>query len=393
MPVRFDPVERQNGRVKKIMRPGDRGASIRMKIHLWAPGFAVFQGGIGAFSQSLAEGLRAIGHEVSLYSRYDSPGNWHGLTLWGAKRAPAKLQVAFFAAGLIKAAVCDHPDYIISTHLNFGPVARMVKRINRTRYALIVHGVDVHEDLSEARQNALRAADRSIAMSSWTRCRLFASVPGLDRQRAFVLPNTIDETRFTVGPKPEYLRWRYALKPDDKVILTVARLAAHEGYKGYDRVVQALSAVRAACGSVFYLVIGQGDDRALVKKMAHDFGVAHAVIFAGFVPDEEMADHFRLADVFAMPSTGEGFGITFLEALACGTPVLAGNRDGSRDAVDNGRLGYLVDPINVEHIRQGLICLLQQRGAPLWFDRQALHDAVVARFGRAAFHQQLKQLF
>src|SRR4029079_12694931 len=131
----------------------------------------------------------------------------------------------------------------------------------------------------------------------------------------------------------------------------------------------------------FYLVIGQGDDRARVKKMAHDFGVAHAVIFAGFVPDEEMADHFRLADVFAMPSTGEGFGIVFLEALACGTPVLAGNRDGSVDAVDKGRLGRLVDPTDVRQIANGLVDVLQRKGPELWFERGALHDAVVARFG------------
>jgi phosphatidylinositol alpha-1,6-mannosyltransferase len=121
-------------------------------------------------------------------------------------------------------------------------------------------------------------------------------------------------------------------------------------------------------------------------------GVEHAVTFAGFVPDEELANHYRLADVFAVPSTGEGFGIVFLEALACGTSVLAGNRDGSVDALDSGRLGQLVDRTDVDAIARGLIALLKQQGPQWWFDRQALHDAVTQHFGRAALRESLRKV-
>jgi glycosyltransferase involved in cell wall biosynthesis len=68
------------------------------------------------------------------------------------------------------------------------------------------------------------------------------------------------------------------------------------------------------------------------------------VVFAGYVPDPELPDYFALAHVFAMPSTGEGFGIAFLEAAASGLPVIGGNSDGSVDALADGRIGRLIDP-------------------------------------------------
>ena len=85
----------------------------------------------------------------------------------------------------------------------------------------------------------------------------------------------------------------------------------------------------------------------------------------------------------------EGFGIVFLEAMACGTPTLAGNRDGSVDALDEGRLGRLVDPMNIDAIATGIIELLNRQGPEWWFDPQTLANAVVRRFGRAAFRKTL----
>ena len=216
---------------------------------------------------------------------------------------------------------------------------------------------------------------------------------GIDPARVAVLPNTIDEARFTVSARPERLVKRYNLQADERVVLTVARLDPGEGYKGYDRVMRALPAIQAACGKVRFLLVGKGDDRARLEMIASDLGVERTVTFAGFVPDEELPDHYRLADVFAMPSTGEGFGIVFLEAMACGTPVLAGNRDGSVDALDAGRLGLLVDPGDVSAIANGIIALLSQRGPKWWFERQALHDAVIQRFGRKAFRDTLRKAF
>ena len=254
-----------------------------------------------------------------------------------------------------------------------------------------MHGIDVHDRLPAQRRAALRAADKVIVISGWTRQRLFDSVE-VDPARVDILPNTVDERRFTVAEKPQRLVKRYDLGHDERVVLTVARLDPREAYKGYDRVLQALPGIRAACGAVRYILVGRGGDAARIKAMTRELRLESAVTMAGFVEEHELADHYRLADVFAMPSTGEGFGIAFLEALACGTPVLAGNRDGSVDAVDGGKLGRLVDPTDVGDIQEGLIALLRREGPEWWFDRQALHDTVAARYGHAAFRQTLARI-
>jgi glycosyltransferase involved in cell wall biosynthesis len=70
------------------------------------------------------------------------------------------------------------------------------------------------------------------------------------------LPNTIDEARFAIGPRPDYLAARYKLTAGEKVVLTVARLDLNEGYKGYDRIVEALPVIRRACGPVRFVIAG-----------------------------------------------------------------------------------------------------------------------------------------
>jgi glycosyltransferase involved in cell wall biosynthesis len=157
-----------------------------------------------------------------------------------------------------------------------------------------------------------------------------------------VLPNTY-RPEFASGAKRDDLAEHYKLC-GRRVLLTVSRLAASERYKGHDRVISLLPRVLERNPDVAYLVVGDGVDRQRLEELAQSMGVAHAMRFAGHVPHQELPDYFRLADVFVMPSTGEGFGIVFLEAAASGLPVIGGNRDGSVDALADGNIGTLVDP-------------------------------------------------
>ena len=358
-----------------------------MSFHLWSPGFSGFGGGITAFSRELARALREEGVSLRLLGKADGDGEWDGLSLIGGAGSTLR-----FAAKGIAMAATARPDLLISTHLNFGPAVRWAARIGRCPYSLVAHGIDVHPGLSQARFKALREANQLVAVSRWTKQRLL-DLGGIPEEKIHILPNTYDDECFHVAADPQDLRERYRLLPDEKVILTVARLEAGEGYKGYDRVLQALPAVRNMCGPVRYVIAGKGGDRQRLEAMAAQLGVAEAVTFAGFVPNEEIGDHYRLADVFAMPSTGEGFGIVFLEAMGCGTPVLGGNQDGSVDALDQGRLGYLVDPTSVVAIADGLISLIRRQGPELWFDGEGLSAQVRMIYGRKAFRQRVSKLF
>src|SRR5205085_8790504 len=109
---------------------------------------------------------------------------------------------------------------------------------------------------------------------------------------------------------------------------------------------------------VRYILAGRGPDRGRIEALIRELELEECVILPGHIPEHELAGLYNLCDVFAMPSKGEGFGIVFLEALGCGKPVLAGNKDGSVDAVLDGELGALVDPDDIAQIEQTLIEIL-----------------------------------
>jgi glycosyltransferase involved in cell wall biosynthesis len=365
------------------------GAGGDLKVHLWAPGFTEFGGGIAAFSREVARGLVELGHDVRLFGKIDRTGTWKGLRLSGTGVFGGSLQTANFITTALSAIVTDRPDHVISTHVNFGPAAHVAKNFLRVPYTLVAHGIDVHPGLPRTSLAALREANRIIAVSVWTRDRVL-DLGGIDPENVVILPNTVDETVFSVGQKSEDLIRHYRLQPGEKVVLTVARLDDTERYKGYDRIIEALPAIQRRCGAVRFIIVGTGEDRARIAQLAKQKGVESMVSFAGFVSTESLVDHYRLADVFAMPSTGEGFGIVFLEAMGCGTPVVAGNRDGSIDALDGGWLGLTIEPMYVDGIADAISSILEGRGPGLWFDRKLLHEASMARFGQKAFVRWLK---
>lgn len=363
-----------------------------MNYQLWSPGVTAFGGGIRAFTLELAGSLAALGHRVHLGGVADRCGSWGGYPVFGAGSAPGWGRRALIAGQCAWYAGVERPHEVIGTHLNLGPLVLAAGALYGVRTTLVAHGVDVYPGLPRWRLAALRQADRLLAVSAWTRGRLL-TLPGMAAKRIELLPNTFDEGRFRVGPWPAALAARLGLGAGERVILTVARLVPGEAYKGYDRLVLALPEILRTLGPVRLLIVGQGEDGKRLRELARARGVEERLILTGFVPEADLPDYYRLADLFAMPSTGEGFGIVFLEAMACGTPVLAGNRDGSVDALAGGRLGALVDPLAVEAIGAGIVRLLRGEGPRLWFDREALSAAVGRTFGREAFRARVGALF
>jgi phosphatidylinositol alpha-1,6-mannosyltransferase len=94
--------------------------------------------------------------------------------------------------------------------------------------------------------------------------------------------------------------------------------------------------------NLIYLIAGTGGDQTRLEELAHDTGAANIVQFLGFVSDENLPDLYRASDLYVMPSHGEGFGIAFVEAMACGTLALGLDQGGAGDALRNGELGIAV---------------------------------------------------
>jgi glycosyltransferase involved in cell wall biosynthesis len=180
------------------------------------------------------------------------------------------------------------------------------------------------------------------------------------------------------------------LAPDQPIIFSLSRLSHSDAYKNLDRLIAAVPALLPQWPDLRLMIAGDGDDRPRLEQFARQLGVHNQVIFTGRLAAVELADHLRLASLFAMPSTGEGFGIVFLEALGCGRPVLAGNRDGSVDPLGNGRFGLLVDPLLP--LAPPLASLLAGQGEALWFQPAQLAAAVARDFDFQAFSQRLKLL-
>ncbi|OYU73229.1 MAG: hypothetical protein CFE32_21505, partial [Alphaproteobacteria bacterium PA3] len=230
---------------------------------------------------------------------------------------------------------------------------------------------------------ALERAHMVLCVSRDTRARALTHCD-LMPERAVVSNNTVD-SRFTPGDRLA-ARQKFGLD-SEFVLLTVGRLDPRERYKGHDSIIAELAGLTHPKGRpVIYLIAGDGGDRARLEAEAEAAGVSERVRFLGQVSAADLPDLYRAADLFALPSTGEGFGIVFLEAMASGTPALGLNVAGARDALADGILGIAAEPEGLGETLARVIAADER-------DDQALAGCVNARYGRQAFVSHVATLF
>ena len=250
-------------------------------------------------------------------------------------------------------------DLIVCGHINLLPLAYMAKRILGVPLILEIYGIDAWQPTKSRLSNFLiKHIDAFIAISNFTKNR-FLEWAKIGSAKGFLLPNAIDLSRYGTGPKTPALLDRYGLH-DKTILMTLGRLVSHDRYKGFDEVIELMPDLIKKVPGIIYIIAGDGDDRSRLEKKVRSLGITERVIFTGRIPEEEKADLYRLADAYIMPSRGEGFGFVFLEAMACGIPVVASKVDGSREAVRSGELGIIVDPDNPEEIKSAILKALKQ---------------------------------
>ena len=256
-------------------------------------------------------------------------------------------------------------DEIIIGHINLAVLAVGIKKIFPSKkIILMVHGIEAMEPLTGIKKKALGLSDEIWTVSEFTRQNII-NIQEQPARKIKIFYNAVDP--FFLLPrnfeKPAYLLSRYAIGPATKILLTLTRLNNAERYKGYDKVIEALPEVKKKFPDVCYIIAGKGDEKevANINKLVEQYQLKNNVVLTGFIPEKELTDHFLISDVFAMPSTKEGFGIVFIEAMACGVNVIGGNKDGSVDALDNGRLGRLVNPNSIAEIAAAIIKSLEEK--------------------------------
>ena len=315
------------------------------------------QGGIASYNRDLLTAIAQHGRDQSRVVVVPRQGKVAPSALpTGVRQLDAPATKPGYVLGAARVAMAEGPfDAIFCGHLHLAPLAAIVAGLLRVPLWLQLHGAEAWEPLAPSRLWAARRATLITAVSRHTR-RRFLQLSGIDPSRIRVLPNTVGEG-FTPGPKPAHLLDRHRLH-GRKILLTVGRLSAEERRKGHDKVIRALPELISNHPDLVYLIVGEGDDRARLKDAASQNGVDDRVLLVGRVELPELADYYRLADVFVMPSTQEGFGIVFLEAAATGLSLVGGNRDGSIDALADGAIGLAIDPADprelVLAIRQAL---------------------------------------
>ncbi len=136
-------------------------------------------------------------------------------------------------------------------------------------------------------------------------------------------------------------------KFETPTILYVGRL---KKYKSVETVIKALPAIREAIPDAQFIVVGQGDYQQTLMNLAVELGVQNSVIFKGFVSEEEKVGYLRKAHLSIYPSLKEGWGLTNIEANACGTAVLASRVPGLQDSVDENNSGLLFEYGDIEQI-------------------------------------------
>lgn len=374
-------------------------------IHFWAPNLFEFKGGIQVYLTDILVAIARLNKQKNTSSNIDvlivdkldlgkPEGTFESSHFSFAfiGKVPKALQTLYFSLKILVTALEQRPNLILCGHLNFAPIAYLLDRWLGIPYWIVVYGVDAWNIKDLLRCRALHGAEKVVSISDYTRGRLIKE-QNLQSDKVSLLPVTFNVDRFKIDSKPDYLLHRYDLKADQPVILTVARLAEDEQYKGYDQIIRSIPLIHQKVPDIHYVLVGKGSDRPRVESLVSSLGLEDCVTLAGFVPDEEICDYYNLCDVFAMPSKGEGFGIVYLEALACGKPTVGGNQDGAIDALCHGELGILVNPDNVNEIADTLIDILQGKSShPLLYQPEALRQKVDEIYGFESFQSNLLAL-
>lgn len=240
-------------------------------------------------------------------------------------------------------------DLVVCAHVNLLPIARLITRDP----LLFIYGIEAWKPLRDPLSNRILHGARGVVTISEITGERFAGWSGYQGP-IHLLPNAIHAEQYGIRPKNETLRARLRLQ-DRRVLLTLGRVVAAERYKGFDEVLEVLPDVARVYDNITYVVAGGGNDLQRLARKAVTLGVSDRVVFTGMVREEEKADLYNLADVYVMPSRGEGFGFVFLEAMACGVPAIGSRLDGGREALGGGLLGTLVDSTNPAEVRVAVL--------------------------------------
>jgi glycosyltransferase involved in cell wall biosynthesis len=283
----------------------------------------------------------------------------------------------------------ERPDVVCCGHLHFAPVCLVLKFFFGTPYTLALYGIDAIEIKGSLKRRAVRAAHKIITISEYTKAFILKQFPDV-KESTFTLPSAVDGSQFSIKEKSTTLVEKHGLA-GRPIILSLARLSTSE-HKGQDRVLKALPYVLEKVPNAIYLIVGSGCDERVNEALKEYPELGKSVVLAGPASSDERVDYYNLADVYVLPSKFEGFGIVFIESLACGVPVIASDAYGCREGLMGGELGFLVPPDDPRAIAEAIVAVLTKKAPRALFDRAYLRNRTLHAYGIDAWNQRVAML-
>ncbi len=334
-----------------------------MRILLATNDFPPKVGGIQTYCYELAKNLTLLGEEVTVLApRVEGDLEFDRKQNFRITRVRNKLSLYGTFFSVLRRKKVE--KILIGHRANYARLASWANLLFKTPYDIIVYGGEI---LLPGRKRSIekgfKRVRKIITISHFTKKKLIEI--GIPKKKIVVIHPGIDPIKFNPGLDPSPIKKKYNLE-SKRVVLTVSHLVKR---KGHYNVLKALPQVLEKVPNLIYLIVGKGEEKEKLREIAKDLKLEDKVIFAGEILEEELPLYDAACDLFIMPSYEikeegdvEGFGIVFLEANACGKPVIGGRSGGVTDAVIDGETGLLVDPLNINQIAEALIKLLTNPG-------------------------------
>lgn len=377
-----------------------------MKVLIASDWYAPVVNGVVTSVLNLQRELEAQGHEVrvltlsqSVRTRVEGSVTYIGAVSAGLIYPGARLRTAL-ASRQIHDLICWKPD-VIHTQCEFSTFL-MARKISAFTGAPIVHTYHtVYEDYTHYFSPSQAWGRRMVArFTRHIAAEVSCMIAPTEKVRALltryrvscpveVVPTGIDLRRFSQpadAVRARRLREKLGIPADRFVLVNVGRLAKE---KNVEELFACLAELER--DDVTLLLVGDGPHRAALEQMAGEMDLRDQVVFAGMVPPAEVADYYRLGDLFVSASTSETQGLTYIEALSAGLPALCRRDDCLAGVIEDGVNGWQFE--NGQEFKERLRTYLEEDEARRLQMRKAAAEGAGRKFSAEGFASHVAEVY
>jgi glycosyltransferase involved in cell wall biosynthesis len=342
-----------------------------MKIFQVVPYYPPHIGGMEFYVQRLSEQLTALGHEVKVFTSsneaYQSTYKLNNVPIYAFKTMTKIYNVPIVPSLFMKLIEEEKPD-VIHTHqypVFLSDISALVAQIRKIPLVVHVHVVSDRKSLlsglisktyySTLGLRTLKAADAVVVPSLAYKTKMVEMRVNATKVRVVkVIPYGIESEKFRSQTNTESFKAKYNCS-NSIIILSVGRLNYQ---KGFQFLIKAMPDVLQKVPNAKLIIVGEGEDRSFLIKLAESLKISGSVIFTGGLPQAELPNAYSAASLFVLPSLFESFGISLIEAQASGKPVIGTKSGGAPEALIEGKTGLLVNPGNPKALSEAILRIL-----------------------------------